>query len=582
MYQIARIWPQFAKSLILTALSVLLLGSPISVADSAAQSHVESGLMFIQNVGQFGEGVHFQLYGGRTTLALTDSALWFTVLEQTEPAVENPLAHPAAPVQRGVTLRFNFTEANPHPQLEPFDRLDTRVSYLSGVDRPAWQIEVPVWGGVRYVDIYPGIDLELTGEHGQLVQRLVVRDSEAAAAADDAAVLVDSLEDIRLRVDGADAVMLDELGRLRLETAVGDFSLPLVQIVSAEHGSLPLPETGPAVSGTEIAAPFTESVGATGAVFAAGTNDLLYSTFLGGDGNLDTGTDLAVDGAGHAYVTGLAYPGFPTTPGVFDTSIDGVHSDAFVAKLSPDGTDLVYATFLGGSDYDIGQGIVVDEAGNAYVAGYTTSPDFPASPGAADGSLGGESDAFVVKLNDIGTDLIYGTYLGGSDDDFGWGTAIDGAGHAFVTGYSQSTDFPITGGAFDPDPVGGEAYAVKLNLDGTGLDYATYLGGSEADYGNDIAVDHGTGDAYVTGYTRSDDFPVTPGAFGPDLADSDADAFVARLTADGSNLVYGTYLGGTQYETAQAIAVDGSGYAYVTGFTESADFPTTPGSCDPT
>ncbi|HVX63807.1 MAG TPA: SBBP repeat-containing protein, partial [Pirellulales bacterium] len=239
---------------------------------------------------------------------------------------------------------------------------------------------------------------------------------------------------------------------------------------------------------------------------------------------------------------------------------------------------LDYSTYLGGSDYQFGNAIAVDAAGNAYVTGYTGSTDFPVTPGAYQTSDAGEA-AFVAKLSAAGAGLVYCTYLGGSDDDRGNALAVDAAGNAYVTGYTGSTDFPVTSGAYQTSigAHGEDAFVAKLSADGAVLVYSTYLGGSLSDEGYGIAVD-AVGASYVTGYTQSTDFPATPDAYQTSKAGYD-DGFVAKLSADGANLVYSTYLGGDNYNTdSHDIAVDGAGNAYVTGITESANFPVTPGA----
>ena len=304
--------------------------------------------------------------------------------------------------------------------------------------------------------------------------------------------------------------------------------------------------------------------------------DLRYSTYLGG--GYDFGYGIAVDGAGSAYVTGYTLSGdFPTTPGAFDTSYNGVSSDAFAVKLNPAGSGLAYATFLGGSSGEWGYAIAVDGVGSAYVTGYTVSTNFPATAGAFDTSLN-YRDAFAVKLNPAGSGLVYATYLGGIDFEDGYAIAVDVAGSAYVTGYTDSTDFPTTPGAFDTSYGNVDAFVVKLNPTGSGLIYATFLGGGGYDYGYGIAVD-GAGSAYVTGYTQSSDFPTTPGAFDTSYNGS-MDAFVVKLNPAGSGLAYATFLCGGRFDKGYAIAVDGAGSAYVTGHTLSSDFPTTPGAFD--
>jgi hypothetical protein len=323
---------------------------------------------------------------------------------------------------------------------------------------------------------------------------------------------------------------------------------------------------------------------------AAG-NALVYSTYLSGSysPNGDTqGSAIAVDGTGNAYVTGQTFAtDFPTTAGAFQTTNHG-YVNAFVTKLNAAGSALVYSTYLGGTGFnasgtfygDFGFGIAVDGPGNAYVTGYTVATNFPtANPLQA--AIRGFANAFVAKLNVAGSALVYSTYLGGSGNagsfanDAGSGIAVDGAGNAYVTGETNSTDFPTTAGAFQTAPRSYiNAFVAKLNAAGNALVYSTYLGGSGngsrflGDTGNGIAVD-GAGNAYVTGTTRSPDFP-TANPLQAALGGFNT-AFVAKLNAAGSALVYSTYLGGN--DLGFGIGVDGAGNAYVTGST-STDFPT--------
>ncbi len=317
---------------------------------------------------------------------------------------------------------------------------------------------------------------------------------------------------------------------------------------------------------------------------------LLYSTYLGGSGLGafgDSGLGIAVDSAGDAYVTGnTASSDFPThNPLQPEFGGGGSDGDAFVAKLNPAGSALLYSTYLGGSGGDFGQGIAVDTAGDAYVTGYTNSSDFPTHDPlqrkASDTS--GDGNAFVAKLNPAGSALLYSTYLGGSRDDSGQGIAVDTAGDAYVTGYTNSPDFPThnplqrkfggRGGFAGPT---GDAFVAKLNPAGSALLYSTYLGGSDDDSAQGIAVDT-TGDAYVTGNTNSTNFPThdpLQPKFRGDHAGFIGDAFVAKLNPAGTALLYSTYLGGSGDDSGQGIAVDTAGDAYVTGDTNSSDFPT--------
>ncbi len=295
---------------------------------------------------------------------------------------------------------------------------------------------------------------------------------------------------------------------------------------------------------------------------------LSYSTYLGGS-SYDYGNGIAVDGLGNAYVTGITFSAdFPTvTP--FDASWNGNY-DVFVTKMNPGGDNLVYSSYFGGSGSDQGKGIAVDGAGSAYVTGITFSSDFPtASP--LDGSLTGNYDAFVMKLSPSGNALVYSTYLGGSSTDDGWGIAVDGTGSAYVTGQTFSSDFP-TVTPFDGSYNGGQdAFVTKFSPVGSSLVYSSYLGGSSSEVGEGIAVD-GAGSAYVTGLTSSSDFPtVTP--FDGTI-EGVYDAFVTKVSPGGNSLVYSSYLGGSGDDGGAGIAVDGTGSAYVTGKTVSPNFPT--------
>jgi hypothetical protein len=335
---------------------------------------------------------------------------------------------------------------------------------------------------------------------------------------------------------------------------------------------------------------------------------LLYSTYLGGSASA-WGFAIAVDSTGSAYVAGrTTSTDFPTTPGAVQPGPRG-RINAFIAKLTRDGTGLVYSTYLGGSGatdpYNPGTGgnlgygdwagaIAVDPAGHAYVTGQTPSTNFPTTPGAFQTRLGGEGsgcaidigDAFVTELNTTGSGLIYSTYLGGSANDYGTSIALDRSGNAYVAGLTISTNFPTTPGAYATNfvyPGWGcscsgqiDLFVTKMNLTGTALVYSTYVGGG---FPAVIAIDSG-GNAYVAGGTTSPSYPTTPGSYrtSPISAAGDcsaADGVLTKLNAAGSALVYSTYFGGSGNDFAYGIAVDASGSAYVTGGTQSGDFPTT-------
>jgi hypothetical protein len=239
---------------------------------------------------------------------------------------------------------------------------------------------------------------------------------------------------------------------------------------------------------------------------------------------------------------------------------------------------LVYSTYIGKSGFEYGNDIAIDNSGNAYIAGYTSSTDYDTTAGAFQTTHnGGFYDAFVTKLNSTGSGIIYSTFIGGTGVEFCNAIEIDGSGNAYITGYTNSNDYPTTSGAFQTT-FGGlmDVFVTKLNSTGTGAIYSTYIGGSFDEYGYDIAID-GSGNAYIVGNTGSTDYDTTAGAFQTVFAGGGFDGFVTKLNGTGTGLIYSTYIGGTSTEFFRAIAIDGSGNAYITGRTPSTDYPITTG-----
>ena len=297
----------------------------------------------------------------------------------------------------------------------------------------------------------------------------------------------------------------------------------------------------------------------------------------------DYGYSIAVDNNGSAYVTGDTRSSdfcdvFGPTPGYDQTYNE--NGDAFALKINPQGTALEYCTFLGGNDSDIGRAIIVDEQGYAYVTGGTWSTNFPTTPGAFDTTHGGLRDAFVAKLDPSGTNLAYSTFLGADDQEEIWGIDLDVDQNIYVTGWTRSTNFYTTTGAYDTEHDGTnpgssifDGFLLKLDESSNALVYATFLGGMGEDKPAHLYVNN-TGQAYVTGYTDSPDFPTTNNAFDT-TANGNYDGFLLKMNAQGSNLIYSTFLGGSDADWAWQIDVDSTGTAYVVGETWSSDFPTT-------
>jgi Bacterial Ig-like domain (group 3)/Beta-propeller repeat len=363
----------------------------------------------------------------------------------------------------------------------------------------------------------------------------------------------------------------------------------------------------PLTAGAVDAVNYASSVNSVSTAFICKFNPsgtaLMYSTYLGGDGSATTqfaqgdfGHSIAVDAAGNAYITGWTYSSnFPVTSNAYQRTnwaAENAQATGFVSKLNPNGTGLVYSTYLGGSNMDEPTALALDSSGNVYTTGFTFSKNYPVTSSAfqtGNHSSGGWN-AFVSKLNTTGSDLVYSTYLGGSGEAANiintlyvtMGIAVDKAGDAYVAGFAHSFDFPLTSGAYQSAnlayEIGGTNLTLsELNPTGTGLIYSTYLGGRSypGDFSAGVAVDR-TGNAYVTGYTYSSDFPTTPGAYQSSKVAALETAFVSKFKPMGSGLVYSTFLGGSASEDSYGLALDGSGDLYVTGKTASSNFPVTP------
>lgn len=511
---------------------------------------------FEANRGQADARVNFLARGRGYTLLLTATQATLGLI--------GPQAHPAI-----TTITLIGGNAAAHSEgLEP---LPGKTNYLMGNDRAKWRTNVANYAKVQYRDVYPGVDLVYYGNQQQLEYDFIIHPGANPRI-------------VQLAFAGMEKLRLD---------AAGDLILGVPGAEIRQHKPLVYQEQGgirQAVEGRYV------RIGKRRIGFELGKYDgsrpvvidprLSYSTFLGGASlDLDKGLAIAADNSGNAYVTGWTQsPNFPVTPGAFQRSKGGtVDRSAFVTKLNAAGNALVYSTYLGGSVLEEGHGIAVDSSGNAYVAGTTNSTNFPVTPGAFQ-TAGGGNDVFVTKLNAAGDGLLYSTYLGGTAKAGTAATAIalDHLGNVYVTGFTQDPTFPITPGAFLSTPA--FVFVAKINPNASGsssLVYSTFFGkgtGTHRTLG--IAV-NSAGNAFITGITNQNGI-ATPGAFqtsrGGAAAGPQNEAFVAKLTAAGNGLVYSTYLGGNGDDSGNAIAVDGADNAYITGSTNSTDFPITRGA----
>ncbi len=508
-----------------------------------------------------------------------------------------------------VVVQMQFVGANPLAPVDGGAELPGKINYLTGNDPARWHTGVATFGNVRVTELYPGINLLYYGNQQQLEYDFAVA-SEANPQA------------ISMHFDGVDTIAINPQGELIISLAGGEIRQPkpvIYQMIGGMRKDI--------AGGYRLADAHTVA-------FAIGQYDhhqplvidpvLGYSTYFGGTSG-ETAFAVAVDTNGFVYMTGqtlssLFATGVPFfTTGVFQTNFAGgkLTGDAFVAKFNNAGR-LVYETYLGGSADESGFGIAADAAGNAYLTGFTDSPDFPTTnaiyptiAGKFSSSFGSYPvDAFVTELNTNGSSLIYSTYLGGSGMESGMGIAVDSSNNTYITGYTYSSNFPVinalqnklacTNSIF----FNANAFVAKIGPGGSPLLYSTYFGGNNFDQGKGIAVDN-SNCVYVTGFTASTNFP-SPNAVVQQLVWTNVvgtnvtlitnslkghflnsstnrlnrsfDAFVAKFDSSlGTNLIYSTYLGGTNNDFASGIAVDTNGAAYVTGWTVSTNFPNTAG-----
>ncbi len=520
-----------------------------------------SSLGFIPNHGQIDKKAKFYLRGSNVQVYFTEEDFRIVLFENKPRksfinSLNKRILGENAEKLKGYVVMVQFVEPNLKLKLTCQKQKQQKLNFLYGNDQKRWNTNVSTFEELIYQNLWENIDLVFHQEKGELKYEFIVKPGGDP-------------ENIRLNYTGAKNLVIDQAGNLTMDTPLGtlvdkapkSFQLINGQIMNVKsHFEIKEPDIN-TITYTVDESYFKE----TDLVIDPG---IVFSTLLGGN-TTDNAYSIALDANNDVYVTGNTLSSdFPTLNG-FDRTING-NFDAFVTKIRSDGSGIIYSTFLGGSAGDSGFGIAVDSKGSAYVTGQTQSDNFP-TINSFDNIFNGSDDAFVTKLSADGGGIVYSTFLGGSGADIGWGIAVDADGNAYVTGQTGSSNFPTPNG-FDTTYNGGleDAFVTKINEDGSAIVFSTYLGGSEADFGYDIALDENR-NVYVTGRTQSANFPTLNG-FDPTY-NGEGDAFVTKIRADGSGIVYSTFLGGAGDDGAEAIAVDANGNAYVTGITHSTDFP---------
>jgi hypothetical protein len=522
--------------------------------------------------------------------------------------------------------KMNFLDAN-YVIPAGFDELSHKSNYFLGNDDSTWATNVPIYNQIIYENIYKDIDLlfkvvpngikyefivhpfanpkdiklkydgvELSKDKDDLLIKTpagTVRDREfyvyqhhgetdRHVSVEASIVIENNIVSYDIDYDPRHTLIIDPLIYSTFENGRDDDVGYSITIDSAKN---------PIITGYTWSISFPTTVGVfnttnngTMDIFVLKLNatgkNLIYSTYIGGTGT-EEARDIDIDSNDNTYITGFTDSNnFPTISGSAYESYNGGITDIIVFKLNPTGNKLLYSTYMGGNDYEHGMSIALDSSNNAYITGYTWSFNYPTTIGAYNVSLSAWEDVIVFKLNPTGTNVIYSAKVGGSEIDYGHGIAVDNSGNAYVTGSTESTDFPITTGAFNEtnNDSSVDTFVFKLNATGSDLIYSTYIGGTSEDTGQSITIDS-QNNAYITGYTWSNDFPTTEGAL-KRTYENWTDIFVFKLNTSGDKLIFSTYIGGQDEDYGSDITLDTENNVFIAGHSWSSDFPTTPGAYD--
>ncbi len=521
-------------------------------------------LTFVENRGQWSDHVKFRSDIGGATVWFTADKVVFQLsrrmpgatsqINPLDPRSNNVFSKDGGIPRQSIAYSVSIEGANASATVEGNQAHTGNFNYLVGPSPATWRTNVSAYSAISYRDIYPGIDLIYRGADDHLEYDFAVKPG------------VDPSQ-ISLRFDGVNSLSVDPSGALLVNTDWGTLIERAPRVTQRDNGV-----------DHEISSEY-QLIGNQAVRFKLGKNYdptlptlidpvLSFSSLLGGSSD-DYGTGVAVDTAGCVYIAGYtSSSNFPIV-GAYDPSANGSF-DAFVTKISPNGSTIIYSTYVGGSNDDRVSKMAVTPSGQATVVGYTVSTDFP-TQSAYDNSANGLQDIFAFRLSSAGDALLFSTYLGGSSDERGFDIAIDASGRTYIAGETNSSDIPTPSGYDISKNAGFDAYIARLSANGTSLEYGTYLGGNSSEGAFGIAVDNGNV-AYVTGYTNSPDFPMAS-AYDPSH-NFDYDVFVSKLSSSGGSLSYSTFLGGTGTEWATSIARDGANNMYITGLTTSNLFPT--------
>lgn len=505
-------------------------------------------LYFIHNKGQLGKEALFYARTKHYTLWVTRKGLVFDSVRRMKEKRKGLEGFSGSfKVDRDVQW-VEFVGSAPSPEVIPEEPANYKVNYLIGNESEKWRTGIPTSYAVRYKSLYPGIDLKVYGK-----EKLIEYDWVVHPGADPGKIV--------FRYRGV-KTYINADGDIVIEGKFGKFlHKKPVAYQGKESVDVKFVKLGRNLYGLSVDS-YDRNI-----PLVIDPIILIYSSYLGSNGR-EEGYGITVDSTGAVYVVGSTNSTYFPLKDPYQDHRAG-WADAFITKISPSGTELVYSTFLGGSDFDYGINIVLDSTGAMYVCGNTQSDNFPVvNP--IQNSRKGSMDAYVAKLSPAGDKLVYSTFLGGTDKELVYDIILDSTGAVIITGGTYSSDFPTKDPIQNSNAGGADVFVSKISPSGTSLVFSTYIGGKLDDMGHSITFNT-AGDIYLTGFSDSSGFPtVSPfqkekGRLG--------DVIVVKLPSDGSSILYSTFIGGDGVDIGFGIRVDRSGNIYVGGESESSDYP---------
>ncbi|MEM6345784.1 MAG: T9SS type A sorting domain-containing protein [Bacteroidota bacterium] len=540
----------------------------------------DSQIYFEQNLGQFDSRIFYQAHLDHAQMRFMQfGPSHAMVRERKKPNITTPLPKyenyrwmgEQESEYEALVWNVRFARSSPLAQIAGRKAMPGQINYFMGNDSSKWVRGAERFQELWYEDLYPGIDLRYYGT----AQQEIKYDLIVKAKADP--------KRIQMYLEGTKGYQINTEGELEIFTQWGivkDAAPYAYQYIDGQEIEIPVSYKAldEQTIGFQVNGRYDHNY-----PLIIDPVTLNWATYMHSSGSDDYIMATTLDTDQYVYVTGYTKSlTFPTTPGVYQDAYGG-GIDAYVAKLTPQGNSLVYATYIGGYDWELAYGIGLNAKKEVFIAGFLRSNDYPTTLGSVQPTSGGGLvEGFVSCLSINGDNLIYSTYFGGSDRDYLYDMRVNALGEAYITGYTLSSDFPVTAGTLQTSiDSNGDAFVSKLSADGSSVLQSTFLGGSNYDLANGMDL-RPNGEVYVVGNTGSTDYPVTAGVLQPNMSTTSAsvveDAFITRLSADFSSAIYSTYLGGSDTDGAYCVSVNSLGEAFISGVTYSNDLSTSVGA----